>query len=70
MEELHAIIARIDERTKNIQKTLENTADILNDHEGRIRHNEGMVQKVAVLFSFIGIAITAGITAIWKKIIH
>jgi hypothetical protein len=51
-----------DERHQDYLKKIE-------DHENRIRANEGIVAKVAICFSFIGAVCIAGITTLWKKII-
>ena len=41
---------------------------VISDHEIRIRKNEGVVSKVAVVASFVGAGVTAGITTVIRKI--
>ena len=53
--------------THTIVKALAKTVD---DHETRIRQNEGVVTKVAFVASFVGAGITAGVSAMWRKIVH
>jgi len=67
-ERAQKTITLLESHIKQSDERHRETKTILEDHEHRIRKNESIVARVAVLSSFVGASITAAATAAIKKI--